>query len=79
LTDNVESAFYICSDPATSKTQALSLLIKEKLDSLESGVDYFSFGTSSYDMIPRMNIFEYKENFTKIGMFRDTYLWKRPQ
>jgi hypothetical protein len=79
LTDNVDSAFYICSDPAMSKTQALSFLIKEKLDSLESGVDYFSFGTSSYEMIPRMNIFEYKENFTKIGMFRDTYSWKRPR
>ncbi|NJL72610.1 MAG: hypothetical protein HC888_14090 [Candidatus Competibacteraceae bacterium] len=77
LTDRVDSAFYICSDPALNKSQSLSLLIKEKLDNMDSRIDFFSFGTSTYDMIPRSNIFEFKENFTKIGMFRDTYTWKK--
>jgi hypothetical protein len=76
LTERVDSAFYICSDPFLNKTQALSLLIKEKLDSMDGDLEFFSFGTSTYDMIPRINIFEFKENFTKVGMFRDTFTWR---
>lgn len=76
LTHQVDSAFYICSDPYQNKTQALSFLISERLARMDADVSYFSFGTSSYEMVPRENIFQFKENFTKIGMFRDTYTWK---
>ncbi|MGB4116682.1 MAG: GNAT family N-acetyltransferase [Polaromonas sp.] len=75
----LDSAFYICQDPELQHSQALSLLISEQLEKLDEEVKCFSFGTSTYDMQPRHNIFEFKENFTKIGMFRETYSWRKPQ
>jgi hypothetical protein len=75
----LDSAFYICQDPELQHSQALSLLIAEQLEKLDEEVKCFSFGTSTYDMQPRHNIFEFKENFTKIGVFRETYSWRKPQ
>lgn len=75
----LDSAFYICQDPDLQHSQALSMLIAEQLEKLDDEIKCFSFGTSTYDMQPRHNIFEFKENFTKIGMFRETYSWRKPQ
>jgi hypothetical protein len=77
LTESVDSAFYICHDPELQQSQALSLLVLECLDQLPDSVSYFSFGTSTYYMQPRHNVFEFKDSFAKIGQYRETYLWRR--
>jgi hypothetical protein len=68
-----DSSFYLCCDPEYSDTQALTLLICESL--LKSKIDgflWFDFGTSSFNMKARENIFRFKESFGAVGVFRNT-------
>jgi hypothetical protein len=59
----VDSAFYLCSDPDHQQSQALSLLLYEAiLKATSDGYATFDFGTSTVQMIPRENIFRFKES-----------------
>ncbi len=74
----VRSSFYLCQDPQYQDTQALSLLVMQALGcAQEEGFSYFDFGTSSANMVARENLFAFKENFSKIGFFRETFQWKK--
>jgi len=76
INNRVNSSFYLCQDPDYQKYQGLSYLIMEALRNCQdNGFCYFDFGTSSFNMIARENIFSFKENFTKSGMFRETFEW----
>ncbi len=78
ITNSVDSAFYLCQDPKYQDSQSLSYLIISYIKALPKNVSYFSFGTvTTYEMKPRYNVIEFKENFSKIGMFRETFLWKK--
>jgi hypothetical protein len=73
----VNSSFYLCQDPECQHLQALSLIVLRGLEgSQQHGFRYFDFGTSSVNMQARENVFRFKESFTKIGMFRETFEWK---
>jgi len=72
------SSFYLCQNSEFQQYQALSLLVMKTLElSREKGFSFFDFGTSSSNMQARENIFTFKEHFTKIGQFRETFEWKR--
>jgi hypothetical protein len=74
----VNSSFYLCQDPEFQNVQALSLLVSEALArSQDNGFRQFDFGTSSFRMQARDNIFRFKESFGAVGHFRETYLWEK--
>jgi hypothetical protein len=74
INSRVDSSFYLCSDPAYQELQALSFLIGEAiLKSQGEGFEAFDFGTSTANMVPRENIFLFKESFGAVGQFRKTY------
>ena len=69
-----DCAFYICHDPDWQHTQALSLLMSEAVrDAHRRGCDWFDFGTSSVNMVPRPTNFQFKESFGAVGLFRHSY------
>jgi lipid II:glycine glycyltransferase (peptidoglycan interpeptide bridge formation enzyme) len=73
----VNSSFYLCLDQEFRETQAETLLIYEALiRSQEEGFKWFDFGTSSVNQEGRGNIFQFKESFGAIGLFRETYVWR---
>ncbi len=73
----VNGSFYLCQDPARQHEQGLTLLVMHALeDSRSRGFGWFDFGTSSVNMMPRENIFLFKEAFSKIAMFRETFEWR---
>jgi hypothetical protein len=77
INSRVNSSFYLCQDPFRAEDQALSLLIMHALErSQEAGYSYFDFGTSTVGMVPRENIFRFKESYSKTGMFRETFQWE---
>jgi hypothetical protein len=72
----VVSSFYLCQNPDYKKYQGLTLLIMSSIRKYAAeGRKYLDFGTSSVNMIARENVFTFKENFTKIGMFRESFEW----
>jgi hypothetical protein len=79
INERVNNSFYLCQDPQKQQFQALSLLICEALEqSRQEGFTWFDFGTSSAKMKGRANLFEFKENFGTVGIFRETYVWRQP-
>lgn len=73
----VNSSFYFCQDPERRKEQALTLLVVHALErSRAEGFAYFDFGTSSVNMVPRENVFRFKESFSKTALFRETFEWR---
>ncbi len=80
INPRVICSFYLAQDPARAESQGLTLLILRGLEeSREAGFSFFDLGTSSVGMIPRENIFQFKENFTKSTMFRETFEWQIDQ
>lgn len=74
INTRVDSSFYLASDPEFQHYQGLSLLVYEALlEAKKQQYQYFDFGTSTSNMIARENIFQFKESFGAIGMFRNTY------
>jgi hypothetical protein len=74
----VNSSFYLCQNPLRAEDQALSFLIINALaDSHSAGFSYFDLGTSTVGMVPRENIFRFKESYSKESMFRETLEWTR--
>lgn len=77
ITSNVDSSFYLCSDPEFQNLQGLSLLITEVLqNSQNNGYKWFDFGTSSANMIGNERLFMFKESFGAMGVFRNTLTYK---
>jgi hypothetical protein len=73
----VNSSFYLCQDPEFQDNQALSLLIYQALIRCQqNGYRSFDFGTSSTKMKGKPNLFQFKESFGSVGLFRDTYMWE---
>lgn len=78
INSRVKNSFYLCQDPASQMEQGLSLLALRALQRCqEEGYLFFDFGPSSHNMVARDNIFSFKENFSKVGMFRETFEWTR--
>lgn len=78
LNSAVNSGFYLCQDPARRELQAQTFLVMHALrQSSERQFLWFDFGTSSINMVPRPNIFEFKENFTRTCFFRETFEWRK--
>lgn len=73
INKNVKSSFYLCQDPDYQQFQGLSLLVLSALkDCKREGYSFFDLGTSSANMQARQNLFSFKENFSKVGVFRHT-------
>ena len=69
-----DSSFYILQDPARQHLQGLTVLFNAVLeDSAAQGVRFFDLGTSSVSMMPRENIFRFKESLGAITYLRKTY------
>lgn len=78
INQRVNSTFYLCQDIEFQSLQAQSLLIYNSICNLrDSNFIWLDFGTSSYNMQGRQNLFFFKESFGSIGLFRDTYLWQK--
>lgn len=76
LNSRVNSSFYLCQDAEFQHLQAQSLLVYEALiESQKKGFRWFDFGTSSAKMKGRENLFRFKESFSAVGLFRETYEW----
>ncbi len=74
INQSTDSSFYLCSDPVFADKQGLSMLVYESvLQANKEKYKYFDFGTSSFNMVGRENIFRFKESFGAIGIFRHTY------
>lgn len=74
LNSRLTSTFYIANDPKYQELQGLSLLILEAAKkATEEGFKWMDFGTSSYGMKGRGNIFRFKESFGAIGSFRESF------
>ena len=76
LNERVQSSFYICQDPDRQDLQALSLLVAEALERASvRGFAAYDFGTSTANMQARPGVWAFKENFTRVGVFRETFEW----
>lgn len=74
----VNSSFYLCIDEKYSYLNALRPLVMRGLEYTQTiGYKYFDFGTSSLNMRAHENVFDFKEDFTKVGMFRETLRWDK--
>ncbi len=64
--------FYILQDPEYQDKQSLSFLIHSTIEHIAKNniSEYIDFGTSSVNMIGRENIFEFKESYGAVGVFR---------
>lgn len=78
INHNMKCSFYICQKQEYQKYQGLSLLIINALAKCKNdGFKFFDFGTTSINMIARKNIFQFKNSFSNIGFFRETFEWRR--
>lgn len=78
LNHKCKMAFYLASDPEYSHIQGLSKAIYEVLlQSEQQGFTCYDFGTSSDRQIGRENIFNFKESFGALGVFREQYQWDK--
>jgi len=69
-------SFYLCQCPAGESVQALTLAVQISMDRCQSdGYSFFDMGTSSVGMKARENIFRFKEGFSSVGYFRETFEW----
>jgi hypothetical protein len=73
FTDHLASTFYIAQDPDFQHMQALTYLIHHYLNDLPKEIEAVTFGTCNNASDPRPQIFEFKENFSKVFEYRDHY------
>jgi hypothetical protein len=72
----VNSSFYLCQRPDDRELGALTLCVMQGLERARSeGYRFFDFGTSTATMQPRPTLFRFKEQFTTVGQFRETFEW----
>lgn len=76
INKNIDSGFYLVQNPQMRQYRGLTLLVAEALsDAQQAGFKYFDFGTSSIGMVARENVFSFKESFSKVGYFRESFDW----
>jgi hypothetical protein len=74
----VNSSFYLCQLPDQRHLNGLTLCVLRGLErAQQDGYRWFDFGTSTAGMQPRENIFRFKEQFSSVGQFRETFEWRR--
>lgn len=74
----VNSSFYLCQCPERRSLGALTLCVLRGLErAQQDGYRWFDFGTSTVQMRPRENLFRFKEHFSRVGQFRETFEWAR--
>jgi hypothetical protein len=74
----VNSSFYLCQRPDRRQLNGLTLCVLRGLErARQDGYRWFDFGTSTTTMQPRENVFRFKEQFTSVGQFRETFEWTR--
>jgi hypothetical protein len=72
----VESSFYLCQRPERRDLGALTLCVLRGLErARQAGYAWFDFGTSTVQMQPREGVFRFKEHFSRVGQFRETFEW----
>jgi hypothetical protein len=72
----VTCSFYLCQRPDRQELRGLTLCILRGLENAQrQGYRWFDLGTSTAGMMPRENIFRFKEQFTRVGQFRETFEW----
>lgn len=72
----VNSSFYFCQRPDRRELNGLTLCVLRGLERAQcDGYRWFDFGTSTAGMQPRENVFRFKEQFSSIGQFRETFEW----
>jgi hypothetical protein len=73
----VNSSFYFCQHPDRRELNGLTLCVLQALErARQEGYRWFDFGTSTAGMRPRENVFRFKEQFTSVGQFRETFEWE---
>jgi len=73
----VNSSFYFCQRPERRELNGLTLCVLRGLErAQEEGYRWFDFGTSTAGMEPRENVFRFKEQFSSVGQFRETFEWR---
>jgi hypothetical protein len=76
VNSRVATSFYLAQTPAGESVQALTYLLFSGLRHYQSaGYRWFDFGSSSHGMVARPNIFRFKESFSAVGTFRETFEW----
>ncbi|MCW8930328.1 MAG: peptidoglycan bridge formation glycyltransferase FemA/FemB family protein [Gammaproteobacteria bacterium] len=74
ISKHIDSAFYILQDPEYQHLQGLSLLFLESLkQAIRTKIEYFDLGTSSVNMVPRENLFRFKESLGSIVLLRKKF------
>jgi hypothetical protein len=72
----VNSSFYFCQRPDRQELNGLTLCVVHGLERAQrDGYRWFDFGTSTAAMEPRENVFRFKEQFSPVGQFRETFEW----
>jgi hypothetical protein len=72
----MNSSFYVCQRPDRRELNGLTLCVLRSLErAQQEGYRWFDFGTSTARMQPRENVFRFKEQFTNVGQFRETFEW----
>ena len=72
----VNSSFYFCQRPDRQKLNGLTLCVLRGLERAQrDGYRSFDFGTSTIGMQPRQTVSRFKEQFTTVGQFRETFEW----
>lgn len=75
----VNSSFYLCQRSDSRELNGLTLCVLHALArAREEGYQWFDFGTSTAAMQPRQTIFRFKEQFSRVGQFRETFEWTAP-
>lgn len=76
----VNSSFYLCQRPERRDLNGLTLCVLRGLEHAQNeGFRWLDFGTSTTQMQPRENVFLFKEQFTRVGQFRETFEWLSPE
>jgi len=76
INKKLNSSFYISSNPEYLRLNAMRYTISSALQCAQNeGYEYYDFGTSSSSMVANEPIFALKEDFSKVGLFRETLIW----
>ena len=80
LNKTVNSAFYLSTDERYLKLNALRCTLERAIQQAQdNGYKHYDFGTSSTMLTAGPNIFAFKEEFSRSGMFRETLRWEKSQ
>jgi len=76
INKRVNSSFYISSDPAYMKLNAVRYVISSAIQcAQDDGYKYYDFGTSTSSLVGSEPVFAIKEEFSRTGLFRESLRW----